>query len=77
MLGVPVLSTDVGGAREIVSEAQSGMVVGMDDAALYEGLKAVLDEPELVAQWKQTLLTSRAAFSYENRAKELNRALEL
>ncbi len=77
MLGVPVLSTDVGGAREIISEAQSGMVVGMDDAALYEGLKTVLDEPELVAQWKQTLLTSRAAFSYENRAKELNRALEL
>lgn len=77
MLGVPVLSTDVGGAREIVSEAHSGMVVGMDDAALYEGLKAVLDEPELVVRWKETLLTSRTAFSYENRVKELERALEL
>lgn len=77
MLGVPVLSTDVSGAREIVSEAQAGMVVGMDDTSLYEGLKAVLDEPEMVSGWKKTLLTSRVSFSYETRAKELNRALEL
>lgn len=77
MLGVPVLSTDVSGAREIVSDAQAGMVVGMDDEALYRGMKAILDDPSQVDAWKETLLNTREVFSYQNRAAELLRALEL
>lgn len=77
MLDVPVLSTNVSGAEEIVSDAQAGMVVGMEDEELYRGMKAILDEPTLVKSWKKTLLTTRAVFSYKNRAAELMRALEL
>ena len=34
MLGIPVLSTCVDGAKEIVDDAGAGMVVGMDDDSL-------------------------------------------
>lgn len=77
MLGVPVLSTDVGGAREIIADAQAGMVVEQDTQALYDGLKQVLDHPEQVAQWKQTLCQTKSVFSYENRVSELLRSVEL
>lgn len=77
MLGVPVLSTDVSGAREIVADAQAGMVVGMEDHDLYEGMKRILDDPSQVEQWKKTLKTTGAVFSYENRAAELVKALEI
>ena len=37
MLGIPVLSTCVDGAKEIVDDAGAGMVVGMDDDSLCDG----------------------------------------
>lgn len=77
MLGVPVLSTDVNGAREIVAEAEAGMVVGMEDDELYAGLKSVLDNPEQIRRWKETLQTTKKRFSYENRARELAEKLEI
>lgn len=77
LLDVSVLSTNVSGAEEIVSDAKAGMVVGMEDEALYRGMKAILDDPSLVEKWKETLLTTREVFSYQNRAAELMRALEI
>ena len=77
MLGVPVLSTDVSGAREIIADAQAGMVVGMGDADRYEGMKHILDNPSQIEQWKQILQTTSAVFSYENRAIELAQTLEI
>ena len=72
MLGIPVLSTCVDGAKEIVDDAGAGMVVGMDDDSLCDGLRKVLREPELVAEWKKTVETTRQVFSYRNRAAELD-----
>lgn len=77
MLGVPVLSTDVSGAKEIVADAQAGMVVGMDDADLYDGMKYVLDNPAVIEQWKQILQKTKTVFSYENRAAELMQTIEI
>ena len=72
MLGIPVLSTCVDGAKEIVDDAGAGMVVGMDDDSLCDGLRKVLREPELAAEWKKTVKTTRQVFSYRNRASELD-----
>lgn len=76
-LGVPVLSTNVSGAEEIVADACAGMVIGMEDESLYAGMKLILDDPDQIQQWKKTLQTTKKTFSYENRAKELAQALEI
>lgn len=76
-LGVPVLSTNVSGAEEIVEDACAGMVVGMEDEALYAGMKSILDDPDQIRRWKEILQTTKKTFSYENRAKELAQVLEI
>lgn len=71
MLDVPVITTCVSGGREIIDEAQCGLLTGMDDESLYQGIKQVLDNPALIAQWKETLKTTREAFSQKVRAEHL------
>lgn len=47
VLGCPVLATDVSGIREQLTHGQTGWIVANDADAIYEGLKQLLDHPEL------------------------------
>ena len=71
MLGIPVLTTPVSGGKEIIEEAEAGLLVGMEDEELYYGLKTILDHPGYVEEWKGKLLETRERFSYKNRAQKL------
>ena len=54
-LGVPVLTTDCSGMDEVLRNGDFGMIVKNDEDALYEGLKALLDEPRRIARYKERL----------------------
>ena len=69
MLGVPVISTDVPGAREIVEESNVGMVVRNDDDALYEGLKRILDDEVILSTWHKEI--KRDGFSSSSRIQSI------
>lgn len=71
ILGVPVITTLVGGAREIIEDSQAGLLVANTDDALYEGIKYALDNPDKVLEWKSVLKTSRVRFSHAERKKKL------
>ena len=44
MLGVPVLTTNVsGGERNYQRDSEAGLLVGMSDDDLYNGMKEMLD----------------------------------
>ena len=77
MLDVPVLTTSVSGAKEIIDEADCGMLVDMDDESLYQGLKQILSNPTIIGEWKQRLLETRKRFSAEERIKRLIRLFGL
>lgn len=77
MLGVPVLSTNVSGAEEIMALAESGMIVENSEEALLNGLKEILDNPDLIEKWKTTLRNTKNYFSLEKRAEKLVNILEL
>ena len=77
LLNVPVLTTHVGGASEIIEDARCGLMVGMEDLSLYEGMKDILDRPEQIDQWKKILSTTKFEFSYEKRAKRIAEVLKL
>ena len=65
--GTPIVITDVGGAREVVSSASTGRVVDRTPAALAEGLRIVLD-----AKAPQSEVAEAAArFSWDANAAEL------
>lgn len=71
ILGIPVITTNVGGARELIQESQSGMVVTQSDEGLLKGIRYVLDNPEINQQWKNTLLNTKNKFLYKNRVNQV------
>lgn len=71
MLGVPVISTDVGGSREIIEDSEAGIHCALDDEALYNAMKTVLDNPQMIGTWKEKLKTTSKRFSQEERSKKL------
>lgn len=78
MLGVPVLSTNVSGAKEIIDDSGAGMVVGMDDNSLYNGIKYVLDHQKLIKKWKGTIQITRQKFYQEKcRKTKLLKVLDI
>ena len=77
MLGVPVLSTNVSGAQEIIEEAACGKVVGIDDESLYNGVREVLQNPSVIDEWKNTLLITRNRFYADTRIQRLVNILRL
>ena len=53
ILGVPVVSTDVSGAKELLGENNEfGIVTDNSTAGIYEGLKTLLTQPEKLAHYK-------------------------
>lgn len=71
MLGVPVITTSVSGAEEIIEEAECGQMVGMDDESIYGAMREVLDHPEIIEQWKKKLQSTRERFYAKTRIQRL------
>ena len=56
ILGVPVISTNVPGAKEIIEEAECGLIVSKEkDEELYQAMKSVIVNHNIVDEWKSTL----------------------
>ena len=72
ILNVPVITTEVGGGEEIIDSAGCGVLCDLSDEGLYNALKGVLDHPQCVAEWKETLLETKKNFFSEERVKRLN-----
>ena len=49
-LGVPVLSTKTVAAEETLAQHQCGWVCENTDAGIYDGLKRLLQEPEIIRE---------------------------
>ena len=54
LLGCPVLATDVAGIREQLVHGETGWIVDNSEDALYEGLKALIGDPDLRKQLQNT-----------------------
>lgn len=77
ILEVPVISTNVSGSHEIIEEAECGLVTKMDDDSLYNGLKMILDNPNLIYEWKATLKKTKYNFSSQKRFEKIIKTLDL
>lgn len=53
ILGKPVVTTDCSGMHELLGDSEYGLITENDDEALYQGLKRMLTEPELLAHYAE------------------------
>ena len=65
ILEKPVISTNVSGPAEILNNGDYGMLVENSTEGIYKGMKAFLDKPVLVSDYKERALT-RAEFFDSN-----------
>lgn len=72
VLGRPVITTDVPGGKEIIGDCECGLLTGKDDESLKEGIRKVLQNPELLEEWKETMKRTKEHFGMTARVGEMN-----
>lgn len=77
MLGIPVISTEVSGAKEIINLADAGMLAkGVLSQDLYQAIKFTLDNKEIIERWKNRLQTTSKNFYKCHREEILSQVLD-
>ena len=50
---MPVLATETPELKEILKNGDSGLITSNTEEALYKGIKSLLDDPNLLEQYRQ------------------------
>ena len=67
IVGTPVCTVEVSGMKEMLGEQNEwGIVTDNEDEALYLGIKSLLDDPALLAHYKEKAAERGKIFSTEN-----------
>ncbi len=77
IVGTPVVSTDCSGARELLGENNEyGIVTENSEDGIYDGMKKMLSDPELLAHYKKQAAIRGTFFSREKTVKAVEEMLE-
>lgn len=71
LLGIPIITTAVGGSQEQIEDAECGIRCGLEDEDLYNAMKSVLLKPDMIREWKEKLKETRDRFSQKKRSDKL------
>lgn len=72
ILGVPVITTNVPGGKEIIETCGCGLLTETDDESLKSGMEQVLNKPKLLKEWKTVMAETKRHFSLEERKDSMN-----
>ena len=74
ILGVPVVTTDVSGAKEVLGDNNEyGIVTENEEEALYEAMKRIISDRELYEEYKEKVNLRKDFFNAENAVKEVTK----
>ena len=77
ILGIPVLSTEVSGAKELLGENNEyGTVTENSTKGIYEGLKTLLMHPEQLVHYKKQAVLRGKEFSKEKTVKAVEQLFD-
>lgn len=76
ILGVPVITTECSGMREIFGGEDCGIICENSDEALLEAMKKVLDEPSLLEFYKEGEKKRAESFSMVSRIRVIEDFIE-
>ncbi len=74
ILGMPVVSTEVSGVREQLSNG-CGIITENEEEALYQGLKSVLDHPEMLSTMRARAIERGKVFCIDSLMREIEAVL--
>lgn len=77
IVGTPVVSTDCSGAKELLGEHDEyGLVVENSEEGIYQGMKKILTEPELLSYYKVKSIERGRYFSKEKTVRAVEEMLD-
>lgn len=74
--GTPVLTTLCSGMNEILDGGKYGMIVENKEQSLYDGIKKLLQDKELLKKYKNSAIERAKYFNIENGIKEVEDLFE-
>lgn len=74
-IGKPIITTDNFGAKELLGKNQYGIIIKNDIEGIYNGLKDILDNPNLKEEYIKKVLKRREFISIESRVKAIEELL--
>ncbi|MBR5021167.1 MAG: glycosyltransferase, partial [Oscillospiraceae bacterium] len=76
IVGTPVCTVEVSGMKEMLGENNEyGIVTANDEEALYQGIRSLLDDPALLAHYKQQAARRGRDFSTEETVRAVEKML--
>lgn len=76
VLGVPIVSTDCAGVRELFGDEECGIITENTEAALYKALKSVIESPEALKVFREAVVRRGQGFSLEKSMIELEKIFD-
>lgn len=71
LLGIPVLTTECSGMRELLENGDCGKIVENSELGLYNGLKEMISNKELLSHYKRKTIEHREVFNDAHVLKEI------
>ncbi|GAA0768052.1 glycosyltransferase [Clostridium subterminale] len=71
ILGIPVVTTDCAGMRELLEDNLYGIIVENSEKALYKGLKQIISNPEVYNKYLEKVKMRSEEYKIEKRIKEV------
>ena len=76
ILGIPVVTTEVDGAQELIELTGCGEVIPNNEHAIIERLTAILSDKELLSSWKKTAEINKINLYKQPRIAKIEQVLE-
>ncbi len=76
VLGLPVISTDCAGIKELFGNEECGIIVENNEEALYEALYIALSNPKSLEKYREGSLRRGKNFSLQETMKEIEMLLD-
>lgn len=75
LLDTPLMLTDCSGVRELIGDSEYGIVMEPSVVGIYNGMKKVLDNPELHKYYKDKIIERKKIIDQDLRYKEIEEML--
>lgn len=76
ILGKPVITTECSGMKEIFGNRDCGIICENSDEGLYTALKKIMDNPDLLKEYKKESELRSSYFDKQNRIVEIEKLFE-
>ncbi len=75
ILGIPIVTTNVDGAKELIEEAQCGRVIENTEESIINNLSEILSNDKLISTWKETAIQNSHKFYKKSRIEKIENIL--